>query len=135
MEQQMEAEREKRAEIVTSSGTRDARINVSEGERQASILISEGERQKRINLAKGEAREMELLATATAKGIERIAEAISKPGGNLAVKMRLTEQFIDRLGTIIDGANVNVLPVEAANLKSLFEGAAKVTDGVKMKQG
>lgn len=132
MEKQMEAEREKRAEIVTSSGTRDARINVSEGDRQESILISEGERQRRINLAKGEAKEMELLATATADGIERIAEAISKPGGNLAVKMRLTEQFIERLGNVIDGANVSVLPVEAANIKSFFEGASQVTDGVKM---
>jgi regulator of protease activity HflC (stomatin/prohibitin superfamily) len=132
MEKQMEAEREKRAEIVTSSGTRDARINVSEGDRQESILISEGERQRRINLAKGEAKEMELLATATADGIERIAKAISKPGGNLAVKMRLTEQFIERLGNVIDGANVSVLPVEAANIKSFFEGASQVTDGVKM---
>lgn len=131
MEQQMEAEREKRAEIVASSGERDARINTSEGDRQASILRSEGTRQKRINEAKGEAKEMELIAAASAHGIERVAKAISQPGGSLAVKMRLTEQFIDRLGTVIDGANVSVLPVEAANLKSFFEGASKVTDGVR----
>ncbi|HHP7239658.1 SPFH domain-containing protein [Longibacter sp.] len=131
MEQQMEAEREKRAEIVASSGERDARINTSEGDRQASILRSEGTRQKRINEAKGEAKEMELIATASAHGIERVAKAIAQPGGSLAVKMRLTEQFIDRLGTVIDGANVSVLPVEAANLKSFFEGASKVTDGVR----
>ena len=131
MEQQMEAEREKRAEITKSSGERDARINTSEGDRQASILLSEGKRQKRINEAKGEAKEMELIATASANGIERVADAISQPGGSLAVKMRLTEQFIDRLGHVIDGANISVLPVEAANLKSFFEGASKVTDGVK----
>ena len=131
MEQQMEAEREKRAEITQSTGERDARINTSEGKRQKSILLSEGQRQKRINEAQGEAKEMELIATATAEGIERIAEAIAQPGGSLAVKMRLTEQFIDRLGTVIDGANISVLPVEAANLKSFFEGASKVTDGVK----
>jgi regulator of protease activity HflC (stomatin/prohibitin superfamily) len=131
MEQQMEAEREKRAEITKSTGERDARINTSEGKRQESILLSEGKRQKRINEARGEAKEMELIATATADGIERVAEAISQPGGSLAVKMRLTEQFIDRLGTVIDGANITVLPVEAANLKSFFEGASKVTDGVR----
>ncbi|PEN11392.1 paraslipin [Longibacter salinarum] len=131
MEQQMEAEREKRAEIVASSGERDARINTSEGDRHASILRSEGTRQKRINEAKGEAKEMELIAAASARGIERVAQAISQPGGSLAVKMRLTEQFIDRLGSVIDGANISVLPVEAANMKSFFEGASKVTDGVK----
>ena len=133
MEQQMEAEREKRAEITTSSGDRDARINTSEGERRASILMSEGQRKKRINEAKGEAKEMELIATATATGIQRVAEAISQPGGSLAVKMRLTEQFIDRLGTVVDGANVSVLPVEAANIKSFFDGASQVTDGVRGK--
>jgi regulator of protease activity HflC (stomatin/prohibitin superfamily) len=127
MEQQMEAEREKRAEITESSGERDALINVSEGERRSAILLSEGSRQKRINEAKGQAKEMELLAKATANGIERIAEAIAQPGGSLAVKTRLTEQFISDLGTIIDGAEVSVLPVEAANLKTFFEGASQIS--------
>jgi regulator of protease activity HflC (stomatin/prohibitin superfamily) len=134
MEKQMEAEREKRAEIVASSGDRDARINTSEGQRQGSILRSEGTRQKQINEAKGEAKEMELIAAASARGIERIATAIAQPGGSLAVKMRLTEQFIDRLGKVIDGANVSVLPVEAANLKSFFDGASRITDGVRTPQ-
>ena len=131
MEKQMEAEREKRAEITESSGERDARINVSEGNRQKSILMSEGRREARVNEAEGEAREMELIAEATANGIERIADAIAQPGGSLAVKMRLTEQFIERLGEIVDGANVSVLPMEAANLKSFFEGASEVTGSVQ----
>jgi regulator of protease activity HflC (stomatin/prohibitin superfamily) len=131
MEKQMEAEREKRAEITESSGERDARINVSEGERTESILMSEGRRQARINEAEGDAREMELIAEATANGIERIADAIAQPGGSLAVKMRLTEQFIDRLGDVIDGANVSVLPMDAANLRSFFEGASEVTGSVR----
>jgi regulator of protease activity HflC (stomatin/prohibitin superfamily) len=131
MEKQMEAEREKRAEITESSGERDARINVSEGEQQESVLLSEGRRQKRINEAEGDAREMELIAEATANGIERIADAIAQPGGSLAVKMRLTEQFIERLGEIVDGANVSVLPMEAANLRSFFEGASEVTNPIR----
>ena len=133
MEQQMEAERDKRAEITTSSGDRDAQINTSEGEREASILMSEGRRQQRINEAEGEARETELLAEATAKGIERVADAVAQPGGSLAVKMRLTEQFIDRLGEVVDDANVSVLPMEAANLKSFFEGASEVTNPLQNK--
>ncbi|HKL88863.1 MAG TPA: stomatin-like protein [Salinibacter sp.] len=133
MEKQMEAEREKRAEITESTGERDARINVSEGEQDESVLLSEGRRQARINEAEGDAREMELIAEATADGIERIAEAIAQPGGSLAVKMRLTEQFIDRLGKIVDGANVSVLPMEAANLRSFFEGASEVTNSVRKK--
>ncbi|PSR00701.1 MAG: paraslipin [Bacteroidetes bacterium QS_9_68_14] len=127
MEQQMEAERDKRAEITESSGDRDARINVSEGQRREAILKSEGKKQKRINEAKGQAREVELLAGATARGTERIAEAIAKPGGSLAVKARLLEQYIDDLSQILDEADVSVLPVETANLKTFFEGASAVS--------
>ena len=127
MEQQMEAERDKRAEITESSGDRDARINISEGNRREAILKSEGKKQKRINEAKGQAREVELLASATARGTERIAEAIAQPGGSLAVKARLLEQYIDDLGQILDEADVSVLPVETANLKTFFEGASAVS--------
>lgn len=128
LEKQMEAEREKRAEITESSGTRDARTNESEGERQGAILISEANRQKRINEAQGQAREMKLIANATAEGVRRIAEAIAKPGGDLAVKTQLIEQYIQRLGDILQNTNVSVLPVETANLKTFFEGVSKISD-------
>ena len=128
LEKQMEAEREKRAEITESTGTRDARINESQGERQSAILISEANRQKRINEAKGRAKEIELVAAATAKGIQRISQAIAKPGGDLAVKTKLIEQFINQLGKVIDKANISVLPTETANLKTFFEGVSKVSD-------
>jgi regulator of protease activity HflC (stomatin/prohibitin superfamily) len=134
MEKQMEAEREKRAEITESSGDRDARVNSSEGDRKAAILHSEGAKQKRINEAKGKAREMELLAQASANGIERIAEAIAQPGGDIAVKAQLLEQYIDELGTIIDDASVSVLPTEAANLKTFFEGADQVSGGLGARE-
>lgn len=128
LEKQMEAEREKRAEITESTGTRDYKINESEGERQAAILVSEANRQKRINEAKGQAREIELVAKATANGIKRVSEAIAKPGGDLAVKTKLIEQFINQLGNVIEKSNVSVLPTETANLKTFFEGVSKVSD-------
>lgn len=134
MEQQMEAEREKRAEITESTGYRDARVNTSAGERQSAILLSEGERQKRINEAKGKAQEVELLAQASARGIERIADAIAQPGGPLAVKARLVEQYVDEFGHIIEEADISVLPVETANLKTFFEGAGMVTEGVSERR-
>jgi regulator of protease activity HflC (stomatin/prohibitin superfamily) len=131
MERQMEAEREKRAEITNSEGHRQARIFESEGEQQSKVLVSEAERQKRINEAKGRAKEIELVATATAKGINRVAEAISKPGGDLAVKTKLVEQYIKQFGGIIETANVSVLPTETANLKTFFEGVSTISDHTK----
>lgn len=128
LEKQMEAERDKRAEITASTGTRDYKINESKGERQEAILLSEAQREKRINEAEGKAREIELIAKATSRGIKRISKAIAKPGGDLAVKTQLIEQFIDQLGNVIEGANISVLPTETANLKTFFEGVGKVSD-------
>lgn len=135
MERQMEAEREKRAEITNSEGHRQARIFESEGEQQSKVLISEAERQKRINEAKGRAKEIELIATATAQGINRVAEAISKPGGDLAVKTKLVEQYIKQFGNIIKTSNVSVLPTETANLKTFFEGVSEISDHTKNSSG
>lgn len=135
MEKQMEAEREKRAEITKSEGHRQARIYESEGEQQSQVLISEAERQKRINEAKGRAKEIELIATATAAGIRRIASAIQKPGGDVAVKTKLVEQYITQFGNIIKKSNVSVLPTETANLKTFFEGVGTISNhtGTKAK--
>ncbi|MEP1151264.1 MAG: stomatin-like protein [Balneola sp.] len=134
MEKQMEAEREKRAEITHSEGFRQARINESEGEQKSQILVSEGARQRRINEAKGKAKEIELIASATANGIQRIAEAMQKPGGELAVRTKLVEQYIEQFGSILKNSNVSVLPTETANLKTFFEGVSKVSDHTKHKE-
>lgn len=133
MEKQMEAERQKRADITNSEGFRASRINESQGEKQSQVLISEAERQRRINEAKGRAKEIELIALASANGIKRVAEAVAKPGGELAVKTKLVEQYIDQFGKIIKSSNVSVLPVETANLKTFFEGAAAVSESVGSK--
>ncbi|HET8865087.1 MAG TPA: stomatin-like protein [Gracilimonas sp.] len=131
MERQMEAERAKRAEITNSEGHRQARIYESEGEQQSQVLISEANRQKRINEAKGRAKEIELIATATATGIRRVAEAIERPGGDIAVKTKLVEQYIKQFGNIIKKSNVSVLPTETANLKTFFEGVGTISDHTK----
>ncbi len=131
MERQMEAEREKRAEITHSEGHRQARIFESEGEQQSQVLISEARRQKRINEAKGRAQEIELVANATAKGIRRVAEAIQKHGGDIAVKTKLVEQYIKQFGSILQNSNVSVLPTETANLKTFFEGVSTISDHTK----
>ncbi len=135
MERQMEAEREKRAEITNSEGHRQARIYESEGEQQSQVLVSEAQRQKRINEAKGRAKEIELIATATAKGIRQVAKAIERPGGDIAVKTKLVEQYIKQFGNIIQKSNVSVLPTETANLKTFFEGVGTISDHTKTPSG
>jgi regulator of protease activity HflC (stomatin/prohibitin superfamily) len=118
MEKQVEAERFKRAEILESEGDKEARINSSKGEREEAINLSRGERQKRINEAEGRARSIEIVTEANAEGIRLIGEAIRQPGGTNAVTMQVTQQYIDELGHILETADVQVLPLEAAQLQS-----------------
>jgi regulator of protease activity HflC (stomatin/prohibitin superfamily) len=128
LEKQMEAEREKRAEITLATAEKEARINLSEGERQFAINISEGEKQKKINEAKGKGQKITLIATATAEGMTMVAEAVRQPGGATAVKMKLVDQFVDELGEILKHADVSVVPAELARVKGIFEGIDLVTN-------
>ncbi|TFH06504.1 MAG: paraslipin [Spirochaetales bacterium] len=121
MEQLVIAEREKRAAILESEGSRESGINRSKGARQHEINISEGNRQRQINVAEGRAQAIEVVATATAEGIVEVAKAIELPKGKQAVSLRIAEQFIAQLGDILDQAETQVLPFDIANIKALFD--------------
>nr|WP_298460222.1 SPFH domain-containing protein [uncultured Cellulomonas sp.] len=56
MEQQMRAERDRRAAILTAEGVKQSQILTAEGDRQAAILRAEGSAQAAILNAEGEAR-------------------------------------------------------------------------------
>lgn len=127
MEQQMKAEREKRAEITISEGEKVSRINRSEGEQKEAVNLSEGEMQKRINEATGKAQAIEIVAKATAEGIKLIGQAISKKGGVEAVDLQIIQSYIDCVGDILGHSKTTVLPMNAANVVSFFEGMSKVT--------
>ncbi len=120
MEQQMRAEREKRAEILSSEGEKAARINTSKGERQEAINISKGERMRMINVAEGEAKAIEIVAEATAEGLKEVASALQSPKGKTAMSVRLAEQYISRMGEILKSSDISVLPSDVANLKGLL---------------
>ncbi len=129
LEKQMEAERQKRAEVTNAAAEKQAMVAISEGECQAEINLSEGEKQRRINEATGRARSISIVAEATAEGTEVIAAAIQKPGGSSAVNAQLVERYIESFSEIADKADVTVIPLELANIKGFFEGMATMTGG------
>ncbi len=128
MEKQMEAERQKRAEITLATAEKESTINLSTAERQEKINLSEGKQQSQINLAEGKAAEISALAEATAFSVKRISEALSKPGGQEALKVKLIEQFIEEFGKIVNTSNVTVVPSQLANIKGIFEGFGKISE-------
>ncbi|NNM54334.1 MAG: paraslipin [Spirochaetales bacterium] len=118
MEKQVVAERAKRAEILESEGEKEARINVSKGEREEAINLSRGERQKRINEAEGRAISIETVTTATAEGLRMVAEALSKTNGRKAMNLQVADQYFPQLGRLLGSSEVQVLPLELAQVKS-----------------
>lgn len=131
MEQQMRAEREKRAEVAKSEGDRQARINRAEGQRQEAIAISEGEKEKRINEAQGRAREIELVAEATAEGIRKVASSLAERGGLTAANMRVAEKYLNEFGKMAKTNNTMIIPNNMADVSSLVATAMSVLNTVQ----
>lgn len=131
LEQQMRAERERRAAIAKSEGERQAMINVSEGQKQEVINLSEAEKQKQINEAEGRAQEIQLIATATAEGLRKIAESIQLPGGKDAVSLRIAEQYVKEFGNLAKTNNSMIIPAELSNIGGTVAGLAEVLKHAK----
>ena len=125
MEKQMRAEREKRAVILTSEGTRDAAINNAEGDKQQVIKASEARKLQQINEAEGQSAAILSVATATAEGIRRVADAIKVNGGYEAVQLRIAEQYVTQFGELAKASNTLVLPANVADVGSMIALAMK----------
>ena len=119
MERQMGAERDRRALLARSEGERQARINDSEGKKQEMINRSQGELQRRVNEAEGKAAEILAIARATAESLEKMGAVMGMPGGAEAVNLRLSQQFISKLGGLADGANV-LFPADLTRIPDLL---------------
>ncbi|MBP1674382.1 MAG: paraslipin [Bacteroidetes bacterium] len=134
MEKQMRAEREKRAVIAESEGTKQAKINNAEGDKQELIKKSEGEMQKRINEAAGRASEIEQLAKATANGLKAIALAISEENGLNAVNLRIAEQYLIGFANLAKLNNTIVLPANLTDVAGIVATATSVFNEIKDKK-
>ncbi|WP_460703337.1 SPFH domain-containing protein [Myceligenerans halotolerans] len=111
MEQQMRAERDRRAAILTAEGVKQSAILTAEGEKQSAILRAEGSAQSQILEAEGEAR-----------AILQVFEAIHR--GNADPKL-LSYQYIQMLPQLANGtSNTNwVIPTEfTAAMSSIAKG-------------
>lgn len=121
MEKQVTAERNRRAILAKAEGDKQSRINTSEGTMRELINLSEGQRQRLINEAEGRAAEILALATATAASIEKIGNAVIQEGGEQAIKLNLSEKFIDNIGYLADAHTSVIFPADLTNMSRLLE--------------
>lgn len=126
MEKQMQAEREKRAVILTSEGEKQSAINQAEGQKQKVVLESEAMRQQQINEAEGQAAAIKAVASATAEGIREVASALQEKGGFEAVQLRVAENLVEQYGKLAKSTNTMILPANFADMGSMISAAMGV---------
>ena len=116
MEKQMQAERNKRAAILTSEGEKQSAILKSEGEKTSTINRAEAAKQQEILRAEGEAQARIRKAEAEAIAIEKITEAVGKSTN--PASYLLAQKYIQMMETLANGEQTKTiyLPYEATNL-------------------
>jgi len=134
MQQQITAEREKRALIAKSEGERQQEINVADGEKQAAVLRSEGEKQAAINRAQGEATALRLIADANAAAVRAVGEAMSDKGGLEAANLKIAQEYVIAFGNLANKANTMIIPASANDLASFVATAMTVLDKTRQAQ-
>lgn len=126
MQQQITAEREKRALIASSEGRKQEQINIATGEKEAAIAKSEGDKQAAINRAQGEAAAVLTIAEATAEAIRKVAQATQFPGGIEAVNLKVAEKYVDAFAGLAKAGNTLILPANLADVGGLIAAAMSV---------
>lgn len=122
MEKQMQAERNKRAEILNSEGEKQSAILKSEGEKMATINRAEADKQREILNAEGLAAAKIKQAEAEARAIELITEAVGKSTN--PANYLLAQKYIQMMREVAEGDKTKTvyLPYEATNLLGSIGG-------------
>ena len=131
MQQQITAEREKRALIAKSEGQKQEEINLAEGAKQSAVLQSEGQKTAAINKAQGEATAVRLIAEATAAAVRAVAEAMNEPGGMKAANLKVAELYIGAFANLAKTGNTLIVPSNLSDVASVIGSAMTVLDRTK----
>jgi len=147
MEKQMQAERERRAKVLTAEGAKQSQILNAEGEKRSRIEQSEGEKQEKINQALGDkeamiarafgqARAIEDVAAAQAKSIDLIKAAFGSP--DVAANYLIAMEYLKQFGQMTQKNTDKVfIPYEAtgvlSSLGAMGDIMQKITSSDKAK--
>lgn len=135
MQQQITAEREKRAVVAASEGRKQEQINLATGAREAAIAQSEGEKQAAINKAEGEAAATIAIANATAEALRKIAMATQEPGGMDAVNLKVAERYVEAFSELAKEGNTLLLPANMNDMGSMIASAMTILKKTGETQG
>lgn len=128
MEKQMQAERERRAQVLSAEGHKQSKILEAEGEKRSRIERSEGEMQEKINQAlgdkeatvqraEGQAKQIEAIALAQAHALATIRNSFGT--AEAAAQYLIANEYLKQFGEMMKKPTDKVfIPYEATGVLS-----------------
>ena len=128
MEQQMTAERAKRALILESEGEKQREINVAEGLAEATLIEAKAKKERLILEAEGEAVSQTKLAEAKASAALAIAKAIEEnKSSEEALRLLLAKDWMKMGEKMADAKAGSVLMIDPQSPASLIAALKQFT--------
>jgi len=126
MEQQMTAEREKRASILRSEGEREAQINAARGRAEALVLDARAKQEALLLEADAQAKQQLLLAQARAEAAKELAAVIeAHPAAAESLRLLLARDWMamgQEMARAQGGSVLMVDPQSPASLLAALKG-------------
>ena len=126
MEQQMTAERQKRAAILRSEGEKESQLNAARGRAEALVLDARAKQQALVMEAEAQAQQQALLAQARADAATRLAEAMqANPEATEAIRLLLARDWMamgEAMAQAPAGSVLMVDPQSPASLLAALKG-------------
>jgi len=130
MEQQMTAERKKRAAILNSEGERDSAINSAQGRAEAKLLEAESLKKAAILDAEAQKQQQILQAQATAEALQIVVNQLRGDTlGEKALQFLLTQQYLETGKIIGSSESSKVMFMDPRSIISTLEGMGSLVDG------
>jgi regulator of protease activity HflC (stomatin/prohibitin superfamily) len=126
MEQQMTAEREKRASILRSEGEREAQVNAARGRAEAMVLDAKARQESLLLEADAQSKQQLLLAKARADAAALLAASIeAHPAGAESLRLLLARDWMamgQEMARAQGGSVLMVDPQSPASLLAALKG-------------
>ncbi len=133
MEKQMQAERERRAQVLEAEGDKQARIARSEGVRQEQINLAEGQKEAQIRQAEGEAAAIREVAEAKSAALGQLKAQLGNP--ELTAKFLIATNYLEEFGEFVQKPGDKVfVPYEASTALGMLGSIKELIAGTSSKE-
>jgi regulator of protease activity HflC (stomatin/prohibitin superfamily) len=121
MEQQMTAEREKRAAVLRSEGERESQVNAARGRAEALVLDAKAKQEALLLEADAQAKQQLLLAQARAAAAKELAAVIeAHPAAAESLRLLLAKDWMAMGEKLVNAPAGSVLMVDPQSPASLL---------------